>query len=97
MGYDVTTLGNHEYNYRSAGLADMLTVAKHSGERLPAIVQANYKPKVADTKVVQAWDDYPITDYTVSDWNRHLAYGVCNTNYPLYYDKNGKKKARKEH
>ncbi|MEG0355241.1 MAG: 5'-nucleotidase C-terminal domain-containing protein [Lachnospiraceae bacterium] len=77
MGYDVTTLGNHEYDYRSAGLADMLTAAKHSGERLPAIVQGNYKPKAADTKVVQAWDDYPITDYTV------IEKGIASDGTPL--------------
>ncbi|MEF9917353.1 MAG: bifunctional UDP-sugar hydrolase/5'-nucleotidase [Lachnospiraceae bacterium] len=65
MGYDVTTLGNHEYDYRSNGLADMLNAGKKSGERLPAIVQANYKPKAKDINVQQAWDNYPITDYTM--------------------------------
>lgn len=28
MGYDVTTLGNHEFDYRQQGLADMLNAAK---------------------------------------------------------------------
>ena len=28
LGYDVTTLGNHEYDYRSKGLANMLEAAK---------------------------------------------------------------------
>ena len=32
LGYDVTTLGNHEYDYRSKGLANMLEAAKASGE-----------------------------------------------------------------
>ena len=35
LGYDVTTLGNHEYDYRSKGLANMLEAAKASGETVP--------------------------------------------------------------
>ncbi len=36
LGYDVTTFGNHEYDYRSKGLANMLKAAKNSGETVPA-------------------------------------------------------------
>jgi len=57
MGYDVTTLGNHEFDYRQQGLADMLNAAKESGDPLPAIVQANYtQPMYHDSgyAVVQA-------------------------------------------
>lgn len=32
MGYDVVTLGNHEYDYRPQGLADMLSAAKEAEE-----------------------------------------------------------------
>ncbi len=70
MGYDVTTLGNHEFDYRQQGLIDMLTAAKASGDPLPAIVQANYtRPLEHDSgySVVQALEDYPVTDYTVVD------------------------------
>ncbi|MEG0767347.1 MAG: 5'-nucleotidase C-terminal domain-containing protein, partial [Clostridia bacterium] len=73
MGYDVTTFGNHEYDYRAQGLAAMLHAAKKpwlgsssespSFDRLPAIVQANYKPKPGDTATQRAWDSYPVTDY----------------------------------
>ena len=38
LGYDVTTFGNHEYDYRSKGLANMLKAAVKSGETLPALV-----------------------------------------------------------
>ena len=31
MGYDVVTLGNHEYDFRANGLADSLNVAKKVG------------------------------------------------------------------
>lgn len=41
MGYDVTTLGNHEFDYRASGLAQMLETAAASGSQVPAIVQSN--------------------------------------------------------
>lgn len=44
MGYDVTTFGNHDYDYRDTGLAAMLNAAVASGDALPAIVEANYLP-----------------------------------------------------
>jgi len=70
MGYDAVTLGNHEYDYRPQGLANMLTAAKESGAPLPAIVQANYvTPKDPDDPAaqaaVEAMKNYPVTDYTV--------------------------------
>ena len=67
MGYDVVTLGNHEFDYRPQGLADMLSAAKESGEALPQIVQANYRaPKDPSAQVaVDAMNNYPVTDYTV--------------------------------
>lgn len=65
MGFDVTTLGNHEFDYRAAGLAGMLQAAVESGTKLPAIVQANYKPPVDDRDSWDAWNEYGITDYVV--------------------------------
>lgn len=65
MGYDVTTLGNHEFDYRAQGLADMLNAAADSGDRVPAMVQANYKPPESDTASLEAWRNYGISDYTV--------------------------------
>lgn len=41
LGVDVTTLGNHEFDYRSEGLANMLAAAKESGDRLPELVVCN--------------------------------------------------------
>ena len=38
LGCDVTTLGNHEFDYGSDGLADMLNAAVSSGENLPRMV-----------------------------------------------------------
>lgn len=65
MGYDAATLGNHEFDYRAQGLANMLWAAVDSGDRLPALVQANYKPPASDKDTWDAWKDYGITDYTV--------------------------------
>ena len=81
MGYDVTTLGNHEFDYRQQGLADMLNAAKESGDPLPAIVQANYtQPMDHDSgyAVVQALENYLVTDYTVieRDGLRVAVFGV---------------------
>ena len=41
MGCDATTFGNHEYDFRSRGLANMLTSATDSGDPLPALVVCN--------------------------------------------------------
>ena len=41
MGYDVTTFGNHEFDFRDSGLANQLLAAKNSGDRLPQIVTSN--------------------------------------------------------
>ena len=41
LGCDVTTLGNHEFDYRSKGLANMLTSAQASGDAVPAMVVCN--------------------------------------------------------
>lgn len=81
MGYDVTTLGNHEFDYRQQGLADMLTAAKASGDPLPAIVQANYTTPLdrsAGAGLTAALEDYPVTDYTMveRDGLRVAVFGV---------------------
>ena len=41
LGYDVTTLGNHEFDYGPAGLAAAVSAAKASAEGLPQIVSTN--------------------------------------------------------
>jgi len=71
MGYDVTTFGNHEYDYLEQGLADMLNAAKASGDPLPAIVESNYlPPKAGDENetaysatVREAFDNYGVKNY----------------------------------
>ena len=65
MGYDATTLGNHEFDYRARGLAEMLNAAVDSGDPVPPIVQANYKPPEEDADTWAAWDRYGIGDYLI--------------------------------
>lgn len=65
MGFDVTTLGNHEFDCRAAGLAEMLTAAVKSGDKLPAMVEVNYKPPEDDTQTWEAWHKYGISDYVI--------------------------------
>lgn len=71
MGYDAVTFGNHEYDYRPAGLASMLNAAVDSGEALPALVEANYLPPAqgeqgydGDSQAV--WDAFE--RYGVTGW-----------------------------
>lgn len=62
LGYDATTFGNHEYDYRAEGLAGMLHAAVDSGEALPAIVQANYQPPAEDAASWAALERYGVED-----------------------------------
>ena len=65
MGYDATTLGNHEFDYRARGLAEMLNAAVESGDPVPPIVQANYKLPAEDADTWAAWNRYGIGDYLI--------------------------------
>lgn len=73
LGYDVTTFGNHEFDYRSKGLANMLKAAKSSGETLPEIVVCNVdwesmeKAGLSDgQKQIQlAFETYGVKDYVM--------------------------------
>jgi len=44
MGYDAVTAGNHEFDHMGTGFAAMLTSAVESGEAVPPLLMANYKP-----------------------------------------------------
>ncbi len=77
MGYDVTTLGNHEFDYRPRGLSACLTTAVESGKRLPVIVQSNIAFPVDEagamsdtlTNLKTAMEEYGVSDYTVLERN----------------------------
>ncbi len=42
LGYDATTFGNHEFDYRQTGFASMLEAAVASGDALPMILEAYF-------------------------------------------------------
>lgn len=70
LGYDSVTFGNHEYDFRAAGFASMLQAAAACGDRLPALVQANYAPAPEDTSadasaVRAAYEAVGVRDYVM--------------------------------
>ena len=73
MGYDATTFGNHEFDFRADGLAASLNAAKKSGDKLPAIVSSNISfPEDKKGNIIEAlknlkssMDNYGVKDYTI--------------------------------
>lgn len=73
LGCDATTLGNHEFDYRSKGLANMLTSAKESGDDVPAMVICNVDWETMEADgltdgqqlIRDAFALYDVRDYTV--------------------------------
>ena len=44
LGYDAVTMGNHEFDHKGIGFAKSLQAASTSGDVVPQMVIANYKP-----------------------------------------------------
>lgn len=73
LGCDVTTLGNHEFDYRSKGLANMLTSAQASGDAVPAMVVCNVDWDTMEAegltegqqRLKDAFTAYGVSDYTM--------------------------------
>ena len=65
MGYDATTMGNHEFDHKGTGFAEMLNAAVAGGDPLPAMLCANYKPAADNPDrdfIQQAMDDYGVQE-----------------------------------
>ncbi len=83
MGYDATTFGNHEFDYRQSGLASMLEAAVASGDTLPMLLEANYALPDEndedydedDAAVAQALEDYGVQSYTLIE-RGGITYGI---------------------
>lgn len=77
LGYDATTFGNHEFDFRPEGLANSLNSAIESGETLPKIVASNIifpqDDKEGTSKNLEslksAMDDYGVEEYTIIERN----------------------------
>lgn len=75
MGCEATTLGNHEFDYRSKGLAGALDAAASSGEPVPAMVLCNIDWETMESEgltedqrlLKDAFDRYGMKDYIVVD------------------------------
>lgn len=73
LGMDVTTLGNHEFDYKAKGLANMLNTAVSSGEELPSLVVCNVdwdameeNGLTEDQKLLEAaFENYDVEEYIV--------------------------------
>ncbi len=77
LGFDVMTLGNHEFDYRASGLANMLNNAVESGDVLPQLVLSNVDWETMEANglteeqklLKDAFDNYGIKEYTVVEKN----------------------------
>ena len=73
LGVEATTLGNHEFDYRSKGLANMLYTARNSGDYVPEILLSNIDWEEMEKEgldeeqefLKQAFDDYGMKEYIV--------------------------------
>ena len=77
IGVDVGTFGNHEYDYKAKGLANMLNIAVASGDKLPAMVVCNVDWSATeedgfteDQKLLKgAFANYGVKQYIVVEKN----------------------------
>ena len=75
LGCDVSTLGNHEFDYRSSGLAGALDAAVNSKDPLPALVLCNIDWETMEADgltpdqqlLKDAFARYGMKDYVVID------------------------------
>lgn len=77
LGFDATTLGNHEFDYNAKGLANMLTNAAASGDELPELVVCNVdwadmeKNGLTEEQemLYYAFENYGVSEYVVVEKN----------------------------
>lgn len=97
LGYDAATLGNHEFDYRTLGLASMLDAAARKG---PQLVAANidWDATLADSSLKnnaeilkKSFENYGIKDYTVigSDGVKAAVFGIIGKSAVDYAPESG--------
>ena len=77
LGMDTTTLGNHEFDYKATGLANMLNNAVASGDSLPPMVLCNVDWEGMKTKgftkeqqlLYEAFENYGVKEYIMVEKN----------------------------
>lgn len=73
IGCEVTTFGNHEFDYRSSGMAQMLKSAAESGDVLPELVVCNVDWDAMEAaglndgqqQIQSGFEEYGVKDYVV--------------------------------
>jgi 2',3'-cyclic-nucleotide 2'-phosphodiesterase (5'-nucleotidase family) len=68
MGYDVVTLGNHDFDFHADGLARMLQSARSKSKQIPVMVASNIvfsKNDPGDATLKQVILSYPVREYTI--------------------------------
>ena len=78
MGYDAATIGNHEFDHTGMGFAQMLQAAALSGDPLPALVMANYRPAPENPHrldIQRAMASYGVKDYMLLE-RGGVTYGI---------------------
>lgn len=73
IGCQAVVLGNHEFDYRSKGIANMLQTAAGSGEKLPEMLVCNVDWEAMEEagltegqqQLRDSFDAYPVKDYAV--------------------------------
>lgn len=77
LGIDVTTFGNHEFDYKAKGISNMLNNAVKSGDKLPYLVVCNVAwdsmkaaGLTADQQMIyDSFEAYGIKEYVVLEKN----------------------------
>lgn len=77
LGFEVTTLGNHEFDYNAKGLANMLDSAAASGDTLPAMIVCNVDWDSMEAAgltedqqlLFDAFENFGVKDYIVVEKN----------------------------
>lgn len=72
MGYDATTFGNHEFDFRSKGLENMLRTAAGSGDELPSLLVCNVDWSQAGEEQLEikaAFQEYGVKEYEIVEKN----------------------------
>lgn len=78
LGYDATTAGNHEFDHTGTGFAQMLEAAALSGDKVPALLMANYKPARENPEqldIQRAMAGYGVKDYMLLE-RGGITYGI---------------------
>lgn len=73
LGMDATTLGNHEFDYKAKGLANMMNTAISSGDVLPEMLLCNMDWDAMKASgltedqqlILDAFENYGVKDYVV--------------------------------